>query len=586
MTDNASSASKRFRGKHDVDKVLDRKGEKLPIIESETEYSQESCDEYTSDAATETWVETDNVHVTADIYSATDLPSSFQTSGEPLRPGVVILECDDGKCAILRTSRSKAVNTDTASSSAEPGLLLKCIFPCIETKEKARPRTIEWSKDNARRSSEADSIQVSRELTLFRRKSNRGIVVKGNLLKCKESCPNLVIDRTSQTSGRIGRGTEPEERCDIGQVDVSVMTSVTLGEVDSERTRAKGAGTPMTSLRSSTHVNLAPIEELEECDAEYEDSSLEKQQEDVETDGSVCTMRDASYASGETSLSTKGQQAWVSDNGDEELEFLTEDDAVEFADRTQDVAIDAPGVGVRVQPLGQKKESAKGSVVRPRRPSSCIFEMGTIISSESIKWVDKPKRRRCREEFYARASESCCGCSRTSDKVSGCPNIAQPSQSNCKVQCEMGSNVASHSMSNQTFCSGPVERYSRCCSCAPRSCNEEPARWRNKNEFSPMDYSTTKNIPSPGSFQGAFMRQQLCRINNAQAGCPITRGPLEMCARNRFSHNNACNPCYLNYNWCNNGYNVRNPNTMCLATRSQMVYQAPHGYYCSFRALY
>ncbi|XP_076387812.1 uncharacterized protein LOC143264444 [Megachile rotundata] len=165
------------------------KSNKIPVnkkktlaatITSEIEYSQgTSLDPKTKDTATEAYVETDEVYITAEIYSLTDIPASLKKNkNAPPKPGAIVPEYCDEKCLVLRAYRDKTINTDEFFDFSEPCLSLKCIFPPDDFAEKLACLT----KNEVR----------------YCQPTSDGCV-RINWSMCNPSCPNLIANQISQT---------------------------------------------------------------------------------------------------------------------------------------------------------------------------------------------------------------------------------------------------------------------------------------------------------------------------------------------------------------------------------------------------
>lgn len=560
MTENAVS----HVPEQDVENKLKEKAKNKLVIRSETEYSQEGHQtdvSKTKDAETEAHTETDSVHITAEIYSAEDVPSSYQTEEESApKHAKVVPEQHGDQYVVLRSSRSKGVNTEEENSTVDACLLLKCIFPPIKL-QKRQDVQVKDKKLAHDEGKDYEQLEVSREIKLYRYKPDKATEGRSNMLKCKDSCPNLVINQTSQTREAVtGRTTKPKQQGD---------------NIPIEESHAGNTVNQMVGAISHTKVELGTIEEQEEPEA----LRSGKMDEETETDETIYVNNAKKYEDAETETEEQKEPLIITEMEDETVD----PSAIEkqIIQRTHDAAVD-PFTAEEIH----EKKFARGT----RGPSMYRFETGTIISSQSITWIDSVKRRKYKQS-PARTNECFCNSPRTSHSLDCCSKTALPSRS--IIQCNAITSVGNCSMSNQTICNRPSDRQiscNRCFKSNSRSYDEGPARGRESDDF-----WASKNGQSFSSFQEALTNHQLYRINNTQRHW-MPETSFENCIRNRSSHNNAGNQYYLNCNrpdntverccWCNHGYSAQNTNLIYCAPSPQMTYHTPHTYYYNCRTWY
>lgn len=528
-----------------IDREMDTKPKKRtvtkPLITSEIEYSQgtsyPSSNSDTKDSATEAYVETDNIYITTEIYSMTDIPSSLtRNRNAPPKPGMVIPEYCDDKCLVLRAYRDKSINTDGSYDYSEPCLSLNCIFP----------------PENFTRRSGCYKKEIERYC-----EPAMGTCVRVKWSMCKDTCANLVTSETSQTDGD----------CTVApELTVNIVKDASIS-----MNQAKGKHKP------GIPKNLMTIQE----------------EESKTKDEEVGEQMKAEESSSEKEIVKREAEELVKSEIQEEPDIDNMEKIRKMKDQ-KDVAVDisetASEATIASEMLSYKDEIIVTSLKRDkvsRKWSPCKIEMGTIITSQSATWMDRPRRRNdCRG--YSASRESFCRSSRISDSFVCCTRLVRPTTNHSTVQCDIIRNDARTkypSIDPSISC----EYFERCTPCARhfdnRTRSVQPnSGWSGSNEICSMDYWSSKNNPTYGSMQEAFIRRPLYGVNNIQR-CPIAREPLE-------SRNNAYNQNYVNLNkgyyngfggycLCNGGYNARNANAFYGAPRNQMVYHTPVNY-CHF----
>lgn len=201
--------------------------EDLPQICANVEYAEES--NYLVDATTESHVETDDVNVTVEIYSMTDLPSQLQPEEFDTQqaPGSLNPEFLDGKCVILCSYRCKGVDTSD--------------LPVV-------PESVPALDDNTHDPlDESEELSETVECGQYPCVQSSLITITIGGPVCKDSCPNLIITEGSQTDETIcGR---PDDQGDFAGI---TTTAVSVTEGDKE-------------LKASSQTGLTTIEELEEA---------------------------------------------------------------------------------------------------------------------------------------------------------------------------------------------------------------------------------------------------------------------------------------------------------------------------------
>lgn len=221
------------------------------LLRSEIEYCQGSNYEMksrTKDASTELRIETDDIQITTEIYSMTDLPSSLQADEETEpEPGTIVPEYYGNQCAILRAYRCKGVNVTQSD------------FP----ESCQRKISSDQFHQSFQKDGKGEDVRLFRLVATIPCIPIEVIKTQFGGPMCQETCPNITIAECSQTEDTVS--LKSEEQND----DLEIVTTSTISMLQEELACKKC---------------LSTVQESEEED----DKVLEKQNKKWNERRSVC----------------------------------------------------------------------------------------------------------------------------------------------------------------------------------------------------------------------------------------------------------------------------------------------------------
>lgn len=206
------------------------------LLRSEIEYSQGSnygMKSGTKDASTELRIETDDVQITTEIYSMTDLPSSLQADEktEP-EPGTIVPEYYGEQCAILRAYRCKGVNVTESD------------FP-----ESCRRKiSSDQSHQLFEKNGKGEDVRLFRLVATMPCIPIDMIKTQFGGPMCQETCPNITIAECSQTEDTISLKAEEQDD------DLEVVTTSNISMLQEELTSKKILSTVQESEEEDDKV--------------------------------------------------------------------------------------------------------------------------------------------------------------------------------------------------------------------------------------------------------------------------------------------------------------------------------------------
>ena len=206
------------------------------LLRSEIEYSQGSNYEMksgTKDASTELRIETDDVQITTEIYSMTDLPSSLQAD-EETEPGpeTIVPEYYGDQCAILRAYRCKGVNVTEAD------------FP----QSCRRKISSDQSHQLLQKNGKGEDVRLFRLVATIPCIPIDMIKMQFGSPMCQETCPNITIAECSQTEDTVCLKSEEQDD------DLEIVTTSTISMLQEELARKRSLSTVQESEEENDKI--------------------------------------------------------------------------------------------------------------------------------------------------------------------------------------------------------------------------------------------------------------------------------------------------------------------------------------------
>ncbi|CAL7944827.1 unnamed protein product [Xylocopa violacea] len=594
-----TNAVRNYKTGENLKKILKSENAKNePCIESEAQYCQKSSFQTSTskDAATESYVHTDNVYITAEIYSMTDLPACLQPDNckqTPAKPGTIVPEYYEGKCVILFAFRCKGVDTSEPFEASAP---IKHISPSVEVQG-----NLQQSRSSATRKTECENVHAFRMTATFPGVAPKIIKIRTSGARCKETCPNLIVTEASQTEDATTVCRNSEGHGDGTKINTSISISTEVVDEASypswmqerEEESEKREATVEKSKRSEAAAEKSKRSEATAEKSKRSEAAAEKSRK-IETtveksrrgEGAAEKSRKIETTVEKSKRSKATREEWKADKSVGEKSGIdggksvsTDIEETDAGPSSKEATTNTSNV-VSVDTVANK---------RPSKRTASIYEMGTMITSHSTTLLDRPKRRGNCRVICAESCQSFYSNVRMGGNFRHCTNVVHPVPSRCMVPCDREP-VSICSTTNRLNSCESLDYCGNRCFDRRTSCHGTES-----NEFCPAtDCWASRNKRSLGSFREPFTRHQVGRINNAH-GCSMAGGPLEA-AQHRSNRNNACNQYYLNFNrayntagrycLCHNGYSVRNANPYYCPVRSQTPYGTPRSYCYSFNAWY